>query len=193
MARVNPGGWLTGDPLTAAQTNALDINQDAHGTSIAAAESDITSIESAATALGVRVTTLEDSKDCASYTLGDSGGTINIATGAKVPLTQVINSTGFTLASNEVEVPAAGKYLVTVNGRVDCGSTPQSVGLNICEAGIPVTSAFGRNASGGVGVAGSYILNVTTPASSKISVESGAAVDSGVYSAYSMLTIVRLS
>lgn len=99
--------------------------------------------------------------------------------GQKFPLTELYHNGGFTLASDQVQVPAAGMYRVEFSGRVvNAGtSNPQDfvVGISIdgSTVGVPAHGTrFSASAADIVGVSCVGFFVIGTPATEKFSVMS---------------------
>jgi hypothetical protein len=197
MPRVNPGGWVTGDPITATQINDLDISQSALDTAVTAGLADITALQGDVTTLQTDVGALQDSRHCAMYSIGGSG----LADDAICTLTESIDSnSSYALSSNEVQVPEAGYYLITARSQVAHSSTtnpPVAFGINVLVGG-----SLGGRASGvrwsatpaeNIEPATSFLRQITTPASEKISVTAHRGGTAGTLTLTSSISVSALT
>lgn len=100
----------------------------------------------------------------------------SVASLAKVTLTNVINDTGYSLASNEVTVPRAGVYFVEIHASLASAGTgnPQAMILEAQTVAGTACDAYGyrysATTSDKVAVAASGLVSITDPATEKIKV-----------------------
>lgn len=106
MPRVNPGGWLTGQPLTATQANDLDIAQADHEDRLDTIEADyaettyVNTQDQAYAPIAARV--------AVSGAISDAGGTYTMGSFAG-------ESGVGSLSGNSVDVPN-GPYIAILSG-----------------------------------------------------------------------------
>lgn len=117
--------------------------------------------------------TVVQQSHCATYT--PSGTTV--AQGAQYTLALAARSrTDYTLASNAVQVPVAGWYLIALSMRMqnDGASNPTGVAAAVKVGSSIVLSPYQlrATASGGnvVGVSGTTIVHITTPGTQQLTV-----------------------
>jgi hypothetical protein len=158
MPRVNPGGWVTGDPLTATQANNLDIAQSDNAAAIVVTDATVATNAEAV---------------IAQFTPSASA----LADGSALTLTAYLGypSGEWTLASNEVEVPSVGVYRATLNLAVEVASATNPLAANIYlmsgAAGVLawiVGNRFNATAADSFRVSGSAIFAITNTATQKI-------------------------
>ncbi len=114
----------------------------------------------------------------ARYTPSGAG----VATGAKFTLALVERSdTGYSLASDEVQVPAAGWYRISVSALVANSdlTNPLAICARLKVGATTVLDAFGMRFTGSAGdpaaCSGSVDVQITTPSTQKITLVNGAA------------------
>lgn len=195
FARVKPGDWAFGERLTSAQENQLDINASravdgyAGGTytptdPIVINGDGLQTSVVPATGNAVTNKTYVDGLIAKSHgaQFGLSGSAVTI--GSKLTVTgtgPTVGSSGYTeAATNEIQVPEAGLYLISVSGVFACGDTALITLLTarVKKGATTVGDACGvRFSSGGGGgtdpalIHSTMMAQITTPASERITVE----------------------
>lgn len=102
----------------------------------------------------------------------------DVDNGSIFELTSIFASTGFTLASNEVQVPTAGLYLIELSAfmssNVVTDPTELAVAVQVGGADRAAANQFRHSAITGSGrsLSLSYVRNIATPSSEKIRVRS---------------------
>lgn len=100
----------------------------------------------------------------------------SVASLAKVTLTNVINDTGYSLASNEVTVPRIGVYFVAIHSSLASAGTgnPQQMLLEAQTISGAACDAYGYRYSATttdkVAISAAGLVNITDPATEKIKV-----------------------
>lgn len=107
------------------------------------------------------------------YAVFSVGGS-NIDDGVKFNLSAVMNTGGFVLASNEIEVPVPGKYRIhyAIPLNIAGATPPYETGLQFQGLGGTVIGENSISNSAPVMVSGFFVGTITTPSSQKIWVES---------------------
>jgi hypothetical protein len=121
-----------------------------------------------------------------------------VASGGTLTLSLTSKNGDFVLASNEVEVPAAGTYIVAMCMQatsVDV-TNPLAMGLTLQKGGSTIEQSINRrysaDAGDSVNVAMTSTIVVTTPASEKLNVEAVIGAGNLSVSGSSRLVIHRL-
>jgi hypothetical protein len=123
------------------------------------------------TNLDGRVTPVEPLQDCAVYSISGT-------TTGKFTLTEVFNSGGFSVASNEITVPSAGKYALQCSGTLQANSAtnPLKFGYvmkmtgGTTTVGEALNTRFSATLADEIGVAGVGFADVVTPGTDTLSV-----------------------
>jgi hypothetical protein len=125
----------------------------------------------------------------------------SLSAGSKFTLAEAGEVGGFTVASNEVEVPQTGLYFITLYAHmVNAGTAnPQDVDIQISLTSSLVVAnirntRFSATAADGVLMVGTALADITTPASEKVRVVANDTELQGVSGATlaHKLTIVRV-
>jgi hypothetical protein len=208
ITRVKPAGWAFGERLTSTQANALDVNItkaiDGEGGGAYELEAPLSITGDTVTLEDLEATDAEIGNltvtgvfqrpaENALYTISGS----SVADNSLFTLASSLTSTGFSLSSNEVQVPRAGRYLALVNLTLSSSSTTNPLELlfqiRIGGSGAGNGQARRFSATTTDTVSGSImtVLNITTPASQQISVANASGVSASV--SIGRLSLLRIS
>jgi hypothetical protein len=203
-----PGGWAFGEVLASSEMN--DFNTD-HPNAVDGAAGGTYAPSSAITVGGSGLTTTGTltatgavafsgassfswPNEAAYYTVSGSA----VAIGGTLTLTQVHAGSGYTLSSNQVEVPTAGKYLVgiSIQSTVNNAANPTEFAYDVERGGSGVVKAQGQRFSATttqeMQVSATGIIDITTPASEKFDVSNQSNGQASlVY--YSRLSLLRVA
>lgn len=204
------GGWAFGELLTSAQMNQFNTD---HPNAIDGVGGGTYALTAPLILNGDDVTigdnlivsgTITGPTISSKVTAGSARYTISgsaITNGNVFTLASVFADTGYVLASNTVQVPAVGRYLVTCVARLRNSDTTNPLQLNVTvrEGGVAQIriggTRFSATAADEVIASGSYVADIAVPASEVIDVVATiTAGDLTVQGASeARLTIARLS
>jgi hypothetical protein len=170
FTRVKPASWIDGEVLTATQMNALDTNQSR------AVDGNAGGTYTPSAAIIVNGSGLDGvSFIGAQYTPTAA----SLAIDGKFTLAASMVKGGFALASNEIEVPAAGLYAVSISTHVSVNNAtnPTRARINLVTGASPTErlwwfgTRFSTDTAGIFQVNGTGLVNITTPSTEKLWLE----------------------
>lgn len=187
-----PGGWAFGEVLASTQMN--DFNTD-HPNAVDGGAGGTYAPSSVLTLGGSGLTMtgqFTGPNYAALYAVSGSA----VADGSKFTLAQTHAGSGYSLSSDEVQVPAAGKYLVglTINATHSSASNPSTLIATVVKGAATQTDAqdtrYSTTTSQELQGTSLIVLDVATPASEKLSVKN--ASGSNVTVVTGTLSIARM-